>query len=155
LRFCKKRSRTSSVVNDCQECGGSVIPRRYPGGTPRRFCSRRCGRLGQHRRYHARTSAKHRNDARQWGLSNPHRAAFLRQRATARRRGIEWHITFEEWLAWWGDDIVLRGRYAQGLCMCRTGDVGPYALSNIYKGTLAENTSFAQAGRSAKKEDAA
>ena len=56
------------------------------------------------------------------------------------RRGIDWHLTFEEWLEWWGTDIVNRGSGHDDMCMCRYGDTGPYSLDNIYKDTHLNNS---------------
>lgn len=128
----------------CRECGKEVPPRIYPGGTARIFCSRRCGRLGQHRRYHVKTAAKHRAEARKWEADNPIYSAFLKQRRSAKLRNIKWELTFEEWTKWWGVDIKFRGRYKNSLCMCRYNDAGPYSLGNIYKGSMSHNVAFAR-----------
>ncbi len=68
------------------------------------------------------------------------RTAYARQVSGAKRRGVGWEITFEQWLEWWGADLALRGSGPDDLQMCRHGDEGPYALGNIYKGTKRENT---------------
>ena len=65
---------------------------------------------------------------------------FCEQRNRAKRRGIEWHFTFEEWVAWWGDDIDKRGNSKDSLVMARTGDIGPYHPDNVRKATVSENT---------------
>ena len=67
------------------------------------------------------------------------RGRFNVQRQHAQQRGIPWELTFEQWVAWWGDDYAQRGRRADDLVMARHGDVGPYALGNIYKATQAQN----------------
>lgn len=67
------------------------------------------------------------------------RAAYSAQRFNALRRGIGWQLTFEEWIAWWGDDIDKRGRGRHDLQMQRPHDSGPYALWNIVKGTPKRN----------------
>ena len=72
-----------------------------------------------------------------------YRARFCTQRHHAGNRGIEWHLTFEEWYAWWGQDITNRGMGYGKLCMCRYGDVGPYSLDNIYKDTFENNSIYA------------
>lgn len=67
---------------------------------------------------------------------------FQQQCAGAKRRGIEWAISFEEWLAvWeasgkWESRGIGRARYV----MARFGDVGPYAASNVEIITSAQNT---------------
>jgi hypothetical protein len=58
---------------------------------------------------------------------------YSAQRIKAAVRGIEWRISFPEWLTvWmdsghWADRGVGRGRY----CMARHGDTGPYSVSNV------------------------
>lgn len=70
------------------------------------------------------------------------RSKFYTQQNHAKRRGIEWKLTFEEWLLWWGEDLDKRGRGFGKLQMCRIGDEGPYSLGNIYKGTHNHNSSY-------------
>ena len=65
--------------------------------------------------------------------------AFLRQKEAAKRRGIGWELTFEQWLEFWGDDLPRRGRGWNELGMQRPCDSGPYAVGNIRKGTPADN----------------
>jgi hypothetical protein len=62
------------------------------------------------------------------------------QKTYAKNRGIGWHFTFEEWVAWWGEDIDKRGNTKDSLVMARTGDIGPYHPDNVRKATLSENT---------------
>ncbi len=64
---------------------------------------------------------------------------YLFQKFGAARRGIGWELTFEQWRDWWGDDIKNRGPRRGQLCMMRIGDVGPYSLANIRKGTTGQN----------------
>ena len=64
---------------------------------------------------------------------------FVSQRERAKQRGVEWRLSFEEWLAWWGDDISKRGKEPHELCMSRKGDTGAYALGNIEKKTNKDN----------------
>lgn len=67
-------------------------------------------------------------------------AAFRAQRAHAYRRGIEWRLTFDQWLAWWGDDLSRRGRGAFDWQMQRFHDRGAYELGNITKGHSRDNS---------------
>ena len=71
--------------------------------------------------------------------------AFQSQRSGARSRRIEWCLTYEEWLVWWGDDIERRGRGPDDLQMQRRNDIGPYTLGNISKGTPKQNAATAMA----------
>ena len=86
-------------------------------------------------------------------LKSQNLTKFLSQRSGARSRRIEWCLTFEEWLAWWGDDIGRRGRGKNNLQMQRLGDTGPYALGNIVKGTPKENTATANKQKTKRYED--
>ncbi|MBS0427139.1 MAG: hypothetical protein JSR41_07610 [Proteobacteria bacterium] len=59
--------------------------------------------------------------------------AFRMQKNAAARRGIEWHLTFEQWLAIWqaSGKLDQRGIGKDRFVMARHGDVGPYALGNV------------------------
>lgn len=70
---------------------------------------------------------------------NRHLRAYTSQKNSAATRGIEFKLTFEEWLAWWGDDIGRRGTSKHCLSMQRLGDKGAYELGNIKKGTPRKN----------------
>jgi hypothetical protein len=65
------------------------------------------------------------------------RGKFILQRKAAKQRGIDWLMTFEEWLAVWGDMLPQRGR--TGLVMGRKGDAGPYSVENVDIITATEN----------------
>jgi hypothetical protein len=67
---------------------------------------------------------------------------FNNHRVDARRRGIEFLFTFEEWWAWWQVDNRWenRGRGANQFVMARHGDQGPYAPWNVRCTTARENT---------------
>lgn len=65
------------------------------------------------------------------------RGLFTGQRKAAKRRGIGWELTFEEWLSIWADKLPMRGR--TGLVMARKGDVGPYAKGNVSIMTARDN----------------
>lgn len=65
--------------------------------------------------------------------------AFWQQRTNAKRRGIEWRLTLQQWLEFWGEDLDRRGRGRHELGMQRPCDSGPYAPDNIRKGTPADN----------------
>jgi hypothetical protein len=66
------------------------------------------------------------------------------QKNSASIRGIEWNFTFEQWLNWWGDDINLRGRSKNSLCMARYNDCGDYSPENCYKSTTSDNIKLGQ-----------
>jgi hypothetical protein len=58
---------------------------------------------------------------------------FYSQRFTAARRGIEWRLTYEQWLSIWtkSGKLSQRGRRSHEFCMARKGDSGPYAVGNV------------------------
>lgn len=72
------------------------------------------------------------------------RRVFGQQRNNAGHRGIGWELTFGQWWRIWkaSGKWAERGR-GHGYCMCRHGDVGPYALGNVYIATGAENAFIA------------
>jgi len=83
------------------------------------------------------------------GYEEPENLAYARERfhdakCKAKQRGIEYHLTFEEWYDWFlsnGVDRNQRRKYCKdSIVMCRKGDTGPYQLDNIYPGTLKQNS---------------
>lgn len=65
---------------------------------------------------------------------------YSAQKSNAARRGIEWKLTFQEWIDWWGVDIEMRGSRRDSLQMQRFHDKGPYEIGNIKKGRPADNS---------------
>lgn len=59
--------------------------------------------------------------------------AYGKQESSARARGIEWRLTFEEWLAVWTESghLEQRGRRKGEYVMSRPADQGPYAVGNV------------------------
>jgi hypothetical protein len=64
---------------------------------------------------------------------------YASQKSSAKRRGIEWQLTFDQWIEWWGEDVERRGVGHNCLQMQRFGDKGPYAIGNIKKGYPRDN----------------
>jgi len=75
-----------------------------------------------------------------WREENPKKDAYICQKKDAKRRGIEWLFTLEEWIACWGEKFADRGRGADRLCMARIGDTGPYSPDNVEIITGGQNT---------------
>lgn len=67
------------------------------------------------------------------------RRAYQSQKHGAKRRGIGFHLTFAQWLEFWGKDIDARGVRAWSLGMQRPEDGGDYEVGNIRKGTPKDN----------------
>ena len=72
-------------------------------------------------------------------MTNKMKKAYTQQKGDAKKRGIEFKLTFEEWRNWWGNDFENRGVGSDKLVMARYGDVGAYELSNIKKITFGDN----------------
>lgn len=58
---------------------------------------------------------------------------FSKQRANARRRGVEWLLDFETWDRIWRESghYAQRGRAPGNYQMARKKDAGPYADGNV------------------------
>ena len=80
-------------------------------------------------------------------MQKPYNNQYHNHKVRAKKRGLEFHFTYEEWINWWGDDIINRGRKLGQLVMARNGDQGPYHPSNVRKATVEENVKEGQTGR--------
>lgn len=70
---------------------------------------------------------------------NSARHKYAQHKSGAKKRGIEFKLTFEEWMGVWGDKLDQRGVRSWQLGMCRIGDKGAYEVGNVYLGTPARN----------------
>lgn len=81
---------------------------------------------------------------------------YVQQKTNAKKRGIPFLLTFEQWLAIWGDKLPLRGRGRGKLVMARIGDRGPYAPGNVKiipaSANVAEGTRGERSRRTSLKE---
>jgi hypothetical protein len=74
---------------------------------------------------------------------------YFEQRKRANQRGIEFLITFEQWVeVWeqsgkWDQRGAGRGKYN----MSRIGDTGPYAVNNVFIQSHEDNISDAHLGK--------
>jgi hypothetical protein len=89
--------------------------------------------------YYQRHKEKKLAANRDWAAANKLKAAYIRQKSKAKHRGIGFDFTFEQWLAWWGDDIDRRGCKRDSLVMARLNDAGDYVAGNVKKITFAQN----------------
>jgi len=66
------------------------------------------------------------------------------QKFGAKKRGISFELTFEEWYKWFLDQGVDRNipqaNAGSSWAMCRHNDTGPYKLGNIYLATMSQNS---------------
>ena len=66
--------------------------------------------------------------------------AFNGQKCNAKRRGIDFNLTFKQWCDFLGEDIDRRGNGRDQLQMQRPMDKGAYEVGNIKKGFPRENS---------------
>lgn len=73
--------------------------------------------------------------------NNKLKVAYNTHKGCAKRRGIGFHFTYEEWLKVWTDSgkLAERGTGAGRYCMCRYGDQGDYEAGNVYIATTGDN----------------
>jgi hypothetical protein len=76
---------------------------------------------------------------------------YQMQKAMSKKRNIQWDLTFEQWLDWWGSDIEFRGRKPEDLVMGRIDLTKPYRLDNLLKISHSENTSRSVRGITTNK----
>ena len=75
---------------------------------------------------------------------------FWSQRSKAKHRGIEFHLTFEQWYDIWQQS----GKWEQRGCrkgqyvMSRNNDIGPYAMGNVFIQLSGENHKDSHIGNS-------
>ena len=77
------------------------------------------------------------------------RKAYQNHKSTAKKRGIEFLFDFDQWKKWWIDSgkWEFRGRKSGCYQMCRYKDSGPYAIWNVYCGTISQNRQEYSIGR--------
>jgi len=75
---------------------------------------------------------------------------FTEHKSNAKRDGKEFLLTFAEWWAIW--EPHWEGRGNGRLVMCRTGDVGPYAVGNVRIDTQANNSKERHSGKIDKQD---
>lgn len=61
----------------------------------------------------------------------------------AKKRGIGFLLSFEEWWGIWEPFWLRRGKSKDSLVMCRYNDSGPYAKDNVYIDTYSNNSRLA------------
>lgn len=77
--------------------------------------------------------------------------AYRRQQCSARERGIEWKLSYEEWLDIWkkSGHFKERGRYRGRWVMARKRDIGDYVVGNVEIVPWEENSAAAARFRNA------
>lgn len=64
---------------------------------------------------------------------------YRQQRAQAKRRGIPFELTFEQWWSLWEPHFDRRGAVKGAMQMCRTRDQGGYTQGNVRIDTVEAN----------------
>lgn len=66
---------------------------------------------------------------------------YQKHKSTAKHRGIDFNLSFDEWLDIWQQSgkYHLRGRGAGTYVMSRINDAGPYAIGNVFINSNAQN----------------
>jgi hypothetical protein len=80
---------------------------------------------------------------------NNARTKYSTHKSNAKRRGIEFDLTFEQWFDIWekSNKWNERGRGADKYCMCRVGDTGSYSVNNVFIGQGKHNVSDGNIGK--------
>jgi hypothetical protein len=74
------------------------------------------------------------------------------QKQGAKRRGIGFTLSFEEWWGLWEPFWDQRGKGKEALVMSRVGDLGNYELGNVYINTYSNNSRDACLNKPQKKD---
>ena len=82
------------------------------------------------------------------------KSQYESHKSSAKSRGIEFALSFEEWKEIWGDKIHQRGTGAGQLGMLRLRDEGGYTKDNVRIGTPKENRQEAAVAYRVKKAQA-
>ena len=82
---------------------------------------------------------------------------FMTHRRNAKKRNIDFALTYEEWLHIWQQSgkLEFRGRGQGKYVMCRYGDIGPYSVNNVYIETQEHNGFYANYGKKQKPQHTA
>ena len=95
-------------------------------------------------------------EVQRWREANPEKLAYTDHKSHAKRRGIPFLLTFEEWCAIWRESGKWdqRGHLSGQYVMARFGDTGPYAVGNVRICTAFDNLSEAHLGKPKPKRRA-
>lgn len=80
------------------------------------------------------------NEGAKFATGGSRARCFVQQRRTALHRGIQWEMTFPEWVRLWDESGHWSERCRGGYCMARIGDTGPYKAGNVAIITFSQNS---------------
>ena len=75
----------------------------------------------------------------------PSQIAYRAHKSRAKKRNIEFKLTYQQWYDWWLSNGVDKNQKPSAfskntLAMCRHNDTGAYELGNIYCATISQNS---------------
>lgn len=75
-------------------------------------------------------------------------------KGVAKQRNVPFELSYDEWINIWlaSDKYDLRGTGKGKYCMSRKGDIGPYAVNNVFIQLHTNNIIDAQLGKKKSKE---
>jgi len=79
---------------------------------------------------------------------------YIQHKSHSKSRGIDFQLTFEEWWDIWDKSGHWqdRGRGLGKYCMSRIGDLGPYAVGNVFIQSNSDNNIQGMTGRKRSQE---
>lgn len=99
-----------------------------------KYCSKKCKDIEFYKR---NPTAKSKYNK---GQSNTPKFKYHVHKNGAKKRGIQFKLTFEEWWKLWEPHWTKRGKEKDSLVMCRIGDEGCYEIGNVYINTYSQNS---------------
>ena len=82
------------------------------------------------------------------------RKMYINQKSHAKKRGIDFYLTYDEWITIWLESgkFAERGRGKGKYVMARLGDRGPYAVGNVKIILNEDNSSEGNLGKIVSQE---
>lgn len=119
---------------ECLECG-SLYEAQRPW---QKFCGSKCRNSNHRKSDKCKTRVKeYSGEYKKTPVSR-----YNAQKQTAKRRGIEFNLNFNDWWEMWEPYWNKRGNLPQEFCMARNGDYGPYEKGNVSIITNSENCAY-------------
>jgi hypothetical protein len=106
-------------------------------------------------KYIAQNREGARKSAAKWNAENPIKHVYTKHKSGAKKRGIPFLMTFDEWWAAWDTSgkWPMRGCRTGQYVMARPGDVGPYSADNVKIITHSENIAEGNQNRRKRRHD--
>jgi len=121
----------------CKYCNSTFEGKRSDA----QYCSSACGNRFRGKKYVAKNKDTPEYKAMRNAGNDKFRAKpegkYSSHKHRAKQSGVEFNLTFDEWMNIWEPYWDQRG--IGGMVMCRTGDTGPYEVGNVRIDTQANN----------------